>query len=342
MHKLSPLSRPAADDLALALSHRPRRNRKAEWARRMVRENVLTANDLIWPLFIVAGEGRRHAVGSMPGVERLTVDEAVREAERAAKLGIPAIALFPYTDPSLRDPEGSEALNEANLVCTAVRAIKAAVPEIGLVTDVALDPYTSHGHDGLLDGHTILNDETVDVLARQAVVQAQAGADIIAPSDMMDGRVGAIRMALDAAGFHDVQIMAYAAKYASAFYGPFRDAIGTNATLVGDKRTYQMDPANTDEALREAALDLEEGADMIMVKPGLPYLDVVRRVKDAFAAPTFAYQVSGEYAMIQAAAANGWIDGERAMMESLTAFKRAGADGILTYFAPKVAERLAG
>jgi porphobilinogen synthase len=340
MHKLSPLSRPAADDLALALSHRPRRNRKAEWARRMVRENVLTANDLIWPLFIVAGEGRRHAVGSMPGVERLTVDEAVREAERAAKLGIPAIALFPYTDPSLRDPEGSEALNEANLVCTAVRAIKAAVPEIGLVTDVALDPYTSHGHDGLLDGHTILNDETVDVLARQAVVQAQAGADIIAPSDMMDGRVGAIRMALDAAGFHDVQIMAYAAKYASAFYGPFRDAIGTNATLVGDKRTYQMDPANSDEALREVALDLDEGADMVMVKPGLPYLDIVRRVKDTFAVPTFAYQVSGEYAMIQAAAQNGWLDGERAMMESLLAFKRAGADGILTYFAPRVAERL--
>jgi porphobilinogen synthase len=240
----------------------------------------------------------------------------------------------------LRDPEGSEALNEANLVCTAVRAIKAAVPEIGLVTDVALDPYTSHGHDGLLDGHTILNDETVDVLARQAVVQAQAGADIIAPSDMMDGRVGAIRMALDAAGFHDVQIMAYAAKYASAFYGPFRDAIGTNATLVGDKRTYQMDPANSDEALREVALDLDEGADMVMVKPGLPYLDIVRRVKDTFAVPTFAYQVSGEYAMIQAAAQNGWLDGERAMMESLLAFKRAGADGILTYFAPRVAERL--
>ena len=342
MHKLSPLSRPAADDLALALSHRPRRNRKAEWARRMVRENVLTANDLIWPIFIVAGEGRRHAVGSMPGDERLTVDEAVREAERAAKLGIPAIALFPYTDPSLRDPEGSEALNEANLVCTAVRAIKAAVPEIGLVTDVALDPYTSHGHDGLLDGHTILNDETVDVLARQAVVQAQAGADIIAPSDMMDGRVGAIRMALDAAGFDDVQIMAYAAKYASAFYGPFRDAIGTNATLVGDKRTYQMDPANSDEALREVALDLDEGADMVMVKPGLPYLDIVRRVKDTFAVPTFAYQVSGEYAMLRAAGLNGWVDGDRVMMESLLAFKRAGCDGVLTYFAPMAAQAMNG
>jgi porphobilinogen synthase len=276
----------------------------------------------------------------MPGVERLTVDEAVRDAERAAALGIPALALFPYTDPSLRDPDGSEALNEDNLVCRTVQAIKRAVPGIGIVTDVALDPYTSHGHDGLLSGTTILNDETVEVLARQAVIQAQAGADIIAPSDMMDGRVAAIRAALDAAGFQDVQIMAYAAKYASAFYGPFRDAIGTSATLVGDKRTYQMDPANSDEALREVALDLEEGADMVMVKPGLPYLDIVRRVKDTFAVPTFAYQVSGEYAMIEAAARNGWLDGERAMMESLLAFKRAGADGILTYFAPRVAERL--
>jgi len=328
------------DDAALALTHRPRRNRKAEWARRMVRENVLTTADLIWPIFVVAGSGQRHAVSSMPGVERLTVDEAVREAERAASLDIPAIALFPYTDPSLRDPDGSEALNEENLVCTTVRAIKAAVPQIGIVTDVALDPYTSHGHDGVMCGSQILNDETVDILARQAMVQAQAGADIIAPSDMMDGRVAAIRAALDAAGFIDVQIMAYAAKYASAFYGPFRDAIGTNATLVGDKRTYQMDPANSDEALREVALDLDEGADMVMVKPGLPYLDIVRRVKDTFGMPTFAYQVSGEYAMIQAAAQNGWLDGERAMMESLLAFKRAGADGILTYFAPRVAERL--
>ncbi len=340
MHKLSPLSRSLADDPALGLTSRPRRNRKAEWSRRMVRENVLTSADLIWPIFVVAGSGERHKVGSMPGVERLTVDEAVRDAERAASLGIPAIALFPNTDPALRDPEGSEALNEENLVCQAVRAIKKAVPEIGIVTDVALDPYTSHGHDGLLSGSTILNDETVDVLARQAVVQAQAGADIIAPSDMMDGRVGAIRAALDGAGFQDVQIMAYAAKYASAFYGPFRDAIGTNATLIGDKRTYQMDPANSDEALREVALDLDEGADMVMVKPGLPYLDIVRRVKDTFAVPTFAYQVSGEYAMIQAAALNGWLDGERAMMESLLAFKRAGADGILTYFAPRVAEKL--
>jgi porphobilinogen synthase len=276
----------------------------------------------------------------MAGVERLTVDEAVREAERAASLRIPALAVFPNTEPSLRDARGSEALNRRNLVCQAVRAIKAAVPEIGIVTDVALDPYTSHGHDGLLDGERILNDETVAVLVEQSLIQAEAGADVIAPSDMMDGRVGAIRRGLDAAGFQDVQIMAYAAKYASAFYGPFRDAVGTNATLTGDKRTYQMDPGNTDEALREVALDLNEGADMVMVKPGLPYLDILRRVKDAFGVPTFAYQVSGEYAMIEAAARNGWLDGERAMMESLLAFKRAGADGVLTYFAPRAAERL--
>jgi porphobilinogen synthase len=343
MSKLSPFPRPAiqeASSSALALSHRPRRNRKAEWSRRLVRENILTADDLIWPLFLIEGTEGRHAVASMPGVERLTIGEAVREAERAAALRIPAIALFPNTDPTLRDATGSEALNTRNLVCRAVREIKRAVPEIGIITDVALDPYTSHGHDGVMDGNRILNDETVALLTRQAVLQAEAGADVIAPSDMMDGRVGAIRIALDEAGFQDVQIMAYAAKYASAFYGPFRDAIGTNATLIGDKRTYQMDPANTDEAMREVALDLEEGADMIMVKPGLPYLDIVARVKDTFAVPTFAYQVSGEYAMIQAAAANGWIDGERAMMESLLAFKRAGADGILTYFAPQVAEKL--
>jgi porphobilinogen synthase len=276
----------------------------------------------------------------MPGVERLTVDEAVREAERAARLGIPALAVFPNTDPALRDPRGSEALNPQNLVCRAVRAIKAAVPDLGLVTDVALDPYTSHGHDGLLEDGVILNDETVAVLAEQSLNQAAAGADVIAPSDMMDGRVGAIRKALDGAGYGHVQIMSYAAKYASAFYGPFREAVGTHATLVGDKRTYQMDPANSDEALREVALDLDEGADMVMIKPGLPYLDIVRRVKDAFAVPTFAYQVSGEYAMIEAAARNGWLDGERAMLESLMAFKRAGADGVLTYFAPRVAERL--
>jgi len=324
---------------SLSLRQRPRRNRKAEWSRRLVRENRVTADDLIWPLFLNEASGRE-AVASMPGVERLCVDEATREAARAARLGIPALALFPNVDPALRDATGSEAQNRHNLVCRAIRAIKAEVPEIGLVTDVALDPYTSHGHDGILEGGVVLNDRTVEALARQAVIQAEAGADVIAPSDMMDGRVGAIREALDAAGFPDVQIMAYAAKYASAFYGPFRDAIGTNATLVGDKRTYQMDPANGVEALREVALDLEEGADMVMVKPGMPYLDVVHRVKEAFGVPTFAYQVSGEYAMIQAAAQNGWLDGERAMMESLLAFKRAGCDGILTYFAPRVAEKL--
>ena len=331
---------PVTETAALSLAQRPRRNRKAEWSRRLVRESVLTSADLIWPLFLIEGISRREPVTSMPGVERLTVDQAAREAERAAALGIPAIAVFPYTDPNLRDPRGSECLNRQNLVCRAVRAIKAAAPEVGVITDVALDPYTSHGHDGLLDGEVILNDETVAVLVEQSLVQAEAGADIIAPSDMMDGRVGAIRQGLDKAGFSGVQIMAYAAKYASAFYGPFRDAIGTSATLKGDKRTYQMDPANGAEALREVALDLAEGADMVMVKPGLPYLDVVWRVKDAFKVPTFAYQVSGEYAMIQAAACNGWLDGERAMLESLTAFKRAGADGVLTYFAPRAAERL--
>jgi porphobilinogen synthase len=346
---LTPFNRPSgreskreapAATTPLALAQRPRRNRKADWSRRLVREHELSVNDLIWPLFLIEGTARREPVGSMPGVERISVDEAVREAERAAKLRIPALAIFPNTDPSLRDPRGSEALNAKNLVCRAVRAIKKAVPEIGIVTDVALDPYTSHGHDGLLDGGRILNDETVAVLAEQSLIQAEAGADIIAPSDMMDGRVGAIRRALDGAGFEDVQIMAYAAKYASAFYAPFRDAIGTNATLIGDKRTYQMDPGNTDEALREVALDLDEGADMVMVKPGLPYLDIVRRVKETFGVPTFAYQVSGEYAMIEAAARNGWLDGERAMIESLIAFKRAGADGVLTYFAPRVAEKL--
>jgi porphobilinogen synthase len=347
---LTPFPRPSARETKrgetptttapLALVQRPRRNRKADWSRRLVREHELSMSDLIWPLFLVDGTTGREPVGSMPGIERLTVDEAVREAERAAKLRIPALAVFPNTDPGLRDPHGSEALNAQNLVCRAVRAIKAAVPEIGIVTDVALDPYTSHGHDGLLEGDRILNDETVAVLVEQSLIQAEAGADIIAPSDMMDGRVGAIRRGLDSAGFQDVQIMAYAAKYASAFYGPFRDAVGTNATLKGDKRTYQMDPGNTDEALREVALDLDEGADMVMVKPGLPYLDIVRRVKETFGVPTFAYQVSGEYAMIEAAARNGWLDGERAMMESLLAFKRAGADGVLTYFAPRVAEKL--
>jgi porphobilinogen synthase len=276
----------------------------------------------------------------MPGVERLTVDEAVREAARAAELAIPCLALFPYTEPSLRDADGSEALNPDNLVCRAMRAIKKEVPNIGLLCDVALDPYTSHGHDGLMRDGEIINDETVAVLVRQALIEAEAGCDIIAPSDMMDGRVGAIRQALDATGRTDVQIMAYAAKYASAFYGPFRDAVGSSVTLTGDKRTYQMDPGNSDEALREVELDIAEGADMVMVKPGMPYLDIVRRVKDAFGLPTFAYQVSGEYAMIKAAAQNGWLDEDKVIMESMIAFKRAGADGVLTYFAPRVAEAL--
>ncbi|MBN9596500.1 MAG: porphobilinogen synthase [Afipia sp.] len=326
---------------SLDLNVRMRRNRKSEWARRLVRENVLTTDDLIWPLFVVDGNNLRAPVASMPGVDRLSVDQCVRDAERAVKLDIPCIALFPYTEPSLRDETGSEALNANNLVCQSVRAIKKEFPDLGVLCDVALDPFTSHGHDGLLhsDGR-ILNDETVALLVRQALVQAEAGCDIIAPSDMMDGRVAAIRDGLDRAGFSDVQIMAYAAKYASAFYGPFRDAIGSAKTLTGDKRTYQMDSANSDEALREVELDIAEGADMVMVKPGLPYLDIVRRVKDTFAMPTFAYQVSGEYAMIAGAANNGWIDGERAMMESLVAFKRAGADGVLTYFAPAAAEKL--
>ena len=329
-------------DLAprLEIAHRPRRNRKAEWARRLVCENVLTTNDLIWPLFLIEGKRTRVPVAAMPGVERLSVDEAVREAERAVKLEIPAIAFFPYTEASLKDEGGSEAFNEQNLVCKACRAIKREFPELGLITDVALDPYTSHGHDGLMSGETIMNDATVAALVRQALNQARAGADVIAPSDMMDGRVGAIREALDADGLLDVQILAYAAKYASAFYGPFRDAVGSAGALKGDKRTYQMDPANSDEALREVELDLDEGADMVMVKPGMPYLDIDRRVKDEFGAPTFAYQVSGEYSMIMAAANNGWLDGDKAMMESLIAFKRAGADGVLTYFAPRAAEKL--
>jgi porphobilinogen synthase len=331
-----------AQSAPLDLSVRPRRNRKADWTRRLVAENVLTADDLIWPLFLVDGSKMRVAVPSMPGVERLSVDEAVRDAERAATLGIPCLALFPYTDPKLRDQDGTEALNPDNLVCRAIRAIKKAVPNVGILCDVALDPYTSHGHDGLLRDGVIINDDTVAVLVQQALVEAEAGADIIAPSDMMDGRVGAIRTGLDEADYTDVSIMAYAAKYASAFYGPFRDAVGSSKTLTGDKRTYQMDPANTEEALREVELDISEGADMVMVKPGMPYLDILQRVSDTFGMPTFAYQVSGEYAMIMAAAQNGWLDGERAMMESLIAFKRAGAAGVLSYFAPMVAEKLKG
>jgi porphobilinogen synthase len=337
--RFAPVDAPAQSE-KLDLSVRMRRNRRAEWSRRLVREHRLSTDDLIWPLFVMDGDNARAAVPSMPGVERLTVDQAVREAERAAKLTIPCIALFPYTDPAARDPQGSEAFNPDNLVCRAIRAIKKEVPDVGILCDVALDPFTSHGHDGLLRDGVVLNDETVAALVKQALVQAEAGCDIIAPSDMMDGRVGAIRKGLDAGNFSDVSIMSYAAKYASAFYGPFRDAVGSAKTLIGDKRTYQMDPGNSDEALREVALDIEEGADMIMVKPGLPYLDVISRVKETFGMPTFAYQVSGEYAMIMAAAQNQWLDGERAMIESLIAFKRAGADGVLTYFAPRVAEYL--
>jgi porphobilinogen synthase len=319
---------------------RLRRNRKAAWSRALITENTLQSSDLIWPMFIVDGENTTDAVASMPGVERYSVDLAVRKAAEAARLGIPLIALFPNTKQALRTADAREALNKDNLVCRAVRAIKAAVPEIGVMCDVALDPYTSHGHDGLLEKGTIINDASVEILVRQALLQAEAGCDVVAPSDMMDGRIGAIRQALEAHGHTHVQIMAYSAKYASGFYGPFREAVGSSGTLIGDKRTYQMDPANTDEALREVELDILEGADMVMVKPGMPYLDVLARVKQTFGMPTFAYQVSGEYAMIMAAAQNGWLDGERAMMESLIAFKRAGASGVLSYFAPRVAEIL--
>jgi porphobilinogen synthase len=329
-----------ADSRPLDLPVRPRRNRKSGWSRRLVAESALAIDDLVWPVFLCEGTRTREPVASMPGVERYSVDEALRAAEQATRLRIPALALFPNTDPALRDETGSEALNPDNLVCRALSAIKREFPDLGLAADVALDPYTSHGHDGLLVDGKILNDETVAVLVDQAKILAAAGADVVAPSDMMDGRVGAIRRSLDAAGFLDTQILSYAAKYASCFYGPFRDAVGSNATLVGDKRTYQMDPANTDEALRECALDVEEGADMLMVKPGLPYLDVLWRVKEAFALPTLVYQVSGEYSMIEAAGANGWIDRDKAIRESLIAFKRAGADAILTYFAPRAAEWL--
>jgi porphobilinogen synthase len=319
---------------------RMRRNRRTAWSRRLVAESSLSVNDLIWPIFIVDGRNRRESIAAMPGVERLSVDLAAREAEQAAKLGIPAVATFPYIDMELRDETGSNIVAEDNLINRATRAIKAAVPEIGVITDAALDPFTSHGHDGILRDGIIVNDETVEQIAKAAVLQAAAGADVIAPSDMMDGRIGAIRRALDAAGFQDVAIMAYATKYASAFYGPYREAIGTQGVLKGDKKTYYIDPANTDEALREVALDIAEGADMVMVKPGMPYLDIVHRVKEAFGMPTFAYQVSGEYAMLMAAAQNGWLDGDKVMLESLLAFKRAGADGVLTYFAPRAARML--
>ncbi len=321
---------------------RMRRNRRTAWSRAMVRENTLTPADLIWPVFVIEGRGRTEAVASMPGVTRYSVDLIVEKVAEAAELGIPAVALFPNTPPGLRTADAREAFNPDNLVCQAVRAIRQAVPEIGIMCDVALDPYTSHGHDGLMEGSEIVNDATLDALVKQSLVQAEAGCDIIAPSDMMDGRIGRIRTALEAKNLQHVQIMAYSAKYASGFYGPFRDAVGSSGTLTGDKRTYQMDPANTDEAMREVALDIAEGADMVMVKPGLPYLDIVRRVKETFRVPTFAYQVSGEYAMLMAACNNGWLDPKKVIPEALMAFKRAGADGVLTYFAVDVARTLKG
>ncbi|GAB4368347.1 MAG: porphobilinogen synthase [Kiloniellaceae bacterium] len=345
----SPL-RPAAPREAAAAAQQPdalgafpqvrlRRNRSAAWLRRMVAENHLGSEDLVWPVFVHDGEGRQ-AIESMPGVDRLGLDCLVDSIGMAAELGIGAVALFPYTEQSIKTPDAREALNPDNLVCRAVREVKRALPDVGVICDVALDPYNSDGHDGLLRDGRILNDDTVALLCQQSLVQAQAGCDVVAPSDMMDGRIGAIRAALDSAGFDDVKIIAYAAKYASCFYGPFRDAVGSGSRLTGDKKTYQMDPANSDEALREVALDLQEGADMVMIKPGLPYLDIIRRVKDSFAVPTLAYQVSGEYAMLKAAALNGWLDNDRALMESLMAFKRAGADAVLTYAAVEAARLL--
>ncbi len=321
-------------------ARRLRRLRRTDALRRLAQETALTTGDLIWPLFLRDGEGVEEPVPSMPGVGRLSIDRAVAAAERAAGLGIPAVCLFPYTDPALRTETCEEAWNPENLANRAIRAIKAAVPQVAVMTDIALDPYNINGHDGFVRDGVILNDETVEALVRMALAQAEAGADILGPSDMMDGRIGAIRQALEGAGHRDVAILSYAAKYASAFYGPFRDAVGASGRLVGDKKTYQMNPANSDEALQLVARDLAEGADMVMVKPGMPYLDICRRVKDAFGVPTYAYQVSGEYAMIRGAADRGWIDGERAMMESLIGFKRAGCDGILTYFAPEAARLL--
>jgi len=319
---------------------RLRRLRRHDWTRRLVAENTLSPADFIWPVFVIEGENKREAIASMPGVERLSVDQVVKAAQEAAQLGIPVIALFPQTPPALKTEDGREAINAGNLVCRAVRAIKAAVPQIGVLCDVALDPYTTHGHDGVLRDGDVHNDATVELLVQQTLVQVAAGCDIIAPSDMMDGRIGAIRGALEQAGHHNTLLMAYAAKYASAFYGPFRDAVGSAKSLTGDKRTYQMDPANGDEAMREVALDIAEGADMVMVKPGMPYLDLVWRVKERFGVPTFAYQVSGEYAMLSAAFEKGWLDRDRAILESLTGFKRAGASGILSYFAVEAARLL--
>ena len=320
---------------------RLRRTRKADWSRRLVRETRLSRDDLIWTIVLSDGKKTRDPVPSMPGVDRVNLKEVVKEAARARDLGIPAIALFPHINPKFKDAKASEALNEKGLIPEAIRAVKAAVPEVGLIVDVALDPYTDHGHDGLMQGERIINDPTVEILAQSALILAEAGADIVAPSDMMDGRVGVIRGTLEQHNHPDVMIMSYAAKYASGFYGPYRDAIGTAAALKGDKATYQMDPANTDEALREVEQDILEGADMVMVKPGMPYLDIIRRVKDEFAMPTYAYQVSGEYAMLMAAAQNGWLDEKRVILESLTSLKRAGCDGVLSYFAPLAAEWLA-
>ena len=323
-------------------ANRPRRLRSDNFTRNLVREHRLSAHDLIYPVFVHEGQNRREAVASMPGVERLSLDLLLRQAEECARLGIPVMALFPVIDAALKTPDGKEALNPDGLIPRVVQALKKEVPELGIMTDVALDPFTSHGQDGLLDDSGyILNDETTEVLVGQALVQAQAGVDIVAPSDMMDGRIGAIRDQLEAQGLIHTRIMAYSAKYASAFYGPFRDAVGSSANLgKSNKKVYQMDPGNSDEALREVALDLAEGADMVMVKPGMPYLDIVRRVKDQFHVPTFAYQVSGEYAMLKAAAQNGWLDHDAVMLESLLAFKRAGADGVLTYFAIDAAKAL--
>ncbi len=320
---------------------RMRRNRKADWTRRMVQENRLTVDDLIWPIFLIPGTGIVDPITAMPGVNRMTVDKAVEAAKMAADLGIPALATFPDIEIELRDQTGSQALVANNLLNQATRAIKQAVPNIGVITDVALDPFTSHGHDGILRDGEIVNDETVEQIVKAAILQADAGADMIAPSDMMDGRIGAIRRGLDAHGHQMVGIMSYATKFSSAFYGPYREAINTGGLLKGDKKSYYIDPANGTEAVRDAALDVEEGADMLMVKPGLPYLDICWRLKEAFGLPTFAYQVSGEYTQIKAAAMNGWIDGERAMLETLLSFKRAGCDGVLTYFAPEVARLLA-
>ncbi len=320
---------------------RMRRLRQAPWLRSMVSENVVSVSNLVWPVFIREDRNVREPVESMPGIERISIDILVELAREARDLGIPSIALFPHTPQEVKSADGREAVNPDNLVCRAIAELKGHVEDLGVLVDVALDPYTTHGHDGVMSGDEILNDETVDILVRQALVQAEAGCDIIAPSDMMDGRIGAIRRALDDAGHTRVAIMAYAAKYASGFYGPFRDAVGSAASLGhGDKRTYQMDPANSDEALREVALDLEEGADMVMVKPGMPYLDIVRRVKDTFGVPVFAYQVSGEYAMLEGACRNGWLDRERVWDETLACFRRAGCSGILTYHALELARRL--